>query len=188
MKKLIMLLISCALSSCSFTGNVYNGLGISKVDRAARLYTIRIEQWGELRFSGILALQQRQEGLYYVMLDATGVKLIEAEVGLTGDHRLIRANGPLESSQLPHYLSTSLKRIYLLDPQDSPCSRNVLLWFCKELSGEKGWKKYVQAGPFTVWRVEKNERDEDKSEIIVYSQPWLGVRIVLKGLDKDKTG
>jgi len=180
MKNLIILLIGCILfSSCSFTGSEYNNPNILKAEKEAGLYNIRIERWGKIRFSGILALQQRKEGLYYVLLDATGVTLIEAEVSPSGDHRLIRANGSLKTSQLPHYLSTSLKKIYLLDPLQSPCDRTLFLWFCKEPSGAQGWQKYVQAGPFTVWKVEKSERDGGKEETTVYSQPWLGVRIAL---------
>ncbi len=182
MKNVIIVFIGCILSSCSLTGSEYNNPNILKAEKEAGLYNIRIERWGKIRFSGILALQQRKEGLSYVLLDATGVTLIEAEVSLSGDHRLIRANGSLKISQLPHYLSTSLKRIYLLDPLQSPCDRTLFFSFCKEPSGAQEWQKYVQAGPFTVWKVEKSERDGGKEETTVYSQPWLGVRIALTEL------
>jgi hypothetical protein len=37
-----------------------------------RLLNIRIERWGEVRFSGLLALRPEGQGLYYALLDATG--------------------------------------------------------------------------------------------------------------------
>lgn len=180
MMKLIILLIGCTFSaSCSLTGDIYRSTDLMDLEKGVRLHTIRLERWGELRFSGILALQQHQQWLNYVVLDATGIKLIEAEVSFTGDFRLIRANGPLKTSQLPHYLSTSLKRIYLLDPLQRPCSHDIMLRFCKEPSVEGGWRKDVRVGPFIVWEAEKSEKYREKQDKTVYSQPWLGIRIVL---------
>jgi len=181
MKKLIGMFCCCILfTSCSLSTSVYQGINLLDGEGASTLYNIRIVRWGDLQFSGLLVLQYRQDGLYYVVLDATGVKLIEAEVTLSDDHRLIRALGPLKKSQLPRYLSISLKRIYLLEPLQSPCSHEFMLSFCRERLQERGWRKYVESGPFTVWEVSKNGMDGDKEDLIVYSQPWLGMKVVLE--------
>lgn len=182
MKKLIGLFFCCILfSSCSLPSGVYNNRDIFEEGKnTARLFNIRIMRWGDLRFSGLLALQYRQNGLYYIVLDATGVKLIEAEVASAGDHMLIRAVGPLKTSQLPNYLSTSLKRIYLLEPLQRPCSQEFLRSFCREPLPEHGWRKYMKSGPFTAWEVRKGGVRGEKKDSFVYSQPWIGMRIVLE--------
>lgn len=181
MRKLIGLLVCClSISSCSLSTNAYQKRDLSEGRDEARLFTVSIIQWGDLQFSGLLALQHRQDGLYYVVIDATGIKLIEAVVSLSGDHRLIHAVGSLKTSQLPNYLSTSLRRIYLLEPLQSPCSQELLLSFCRERLKEHGWRKYVESGPFTVWEVCKSGMRSENEDSVVYSQPWLGVRIILE--------
>lgn len=178
MRALTILLISCSLLlACSFPGGKYSNTDVLKIKKEAVLYTISIEQWGEMRFSGILALQFRQESLYYMLLDATGVTLVEAEVSLTDGHRLVRAMGPLKTSELPNSLSTALKRIYLLNPPQGPCSQGFISRFCIEVAEQREWQKYVRVGPFTVWEAEHSDRGDGERIDTTYTQPWLGVRI-----------
>lgn len=184
MRMLLVLLIVCCmlLSACSLPQYTHRNMGEIEPQSAGKLYNIRIERWGSLRFSGLLVVKKRQAGLYYAMLDASGVKLVEAEVDTSGEHRLLHAKMGLKDSQLPEYLSTSLQRVYLLEPATVPCSSTLLLNFCRERSdGDEGrLLKYLQAGPVTLWEVQIGNKG-DRGTITLYSQPWLGVRIYLEG-------
>ncbi|MCJ7600553.1 MAG: hypothetical protein MUO63_03515 [Desulfobulbaceae bacterium] len=146
----------------------------------SQLMNIRIERWGTTRFSGLIALQERGSGIFYVLLDATGVKLMEALVKEDGNHELVRAHGSLKDMQLPEFLSESLQKIYLIEPDTLPCSRTLLLWFCMEKSEDNRWHKYAQAGPFSLWSVDYYaESHYTKWPASSFSQPWIGVNVIL---------
>ncbi len=145
----------------------------------SQLMNIRIERWGTTRFSGLIGLQERGNGIYYILLDATGVKLMEALVKEDGNHELVRAHGSLKDTQLPEFLSASLQKIYLLEPDTLPCSRTFLLRFCMEKSEDNHWHKYAQAGPFSLWSVSYAENHNAKCPASSFSQPWIGVKVIL---------
>jgi hypothetical protein len=112
------------------------------------------------------------------MLDATGIKLIEAEVDFQGNYTLKRAMAGLKGSSLPDYFSTALTRIFLMEPLENPCSRDGLMLFCTSPS-ENGYNKIMKIEPFTLWKVQRNK------EAIIYLQPWLGIRMALIDLNSD---
>ena len=189
MRMIQVFLIGCCmlLSSCSLPDYSHRSMGEIEQQSAGHLYNIRIERWGSVRFSGLLVVKKRQTGLYYAMLDPSGVKLVEAEVDASGEHRLLHAKMGIKDTQLPKYLSTSLQRISLLEPAQLPCSSTFLLKFCRERSdGDNGGLlKYLQAGPITIWEVETGNQG-DRGAITLYSQPWLGVRIYLEDFQNIK--
>jgi len=118
------------LSACSPPLQKYNhSLRIAEKSENS-LYTLRIEQWGNVKFTGLLALQLNDLSLSYAMLDATGIKLIEGEVDSQGKYTIQKAMIGLKGSSLPGYLSTSLARTFLMIPLDNPCSRDGLMLFC----------------------------------------------------------
>jgi hypothetical protein len=148
---------------------------------AGRLLHLRIERWDTLRFSGLLGLRGKGAELYYVLLDATGVKLIEAEVAGDESYKLLQVSGPMRQSDFAPFLSQALARIYLQEPDRLPCAGSWLYRICREGSAEGGSRKYGQAGPFEVWRVSSRAADrESEAAAVTYHQPWLGVRILLE--------
>ncbi|MEN8140719.1 MAG: hypothetical protein ABFR97_05780 [Thermodesulfobacteriota bacterium] len=145
-----------------------------------QLMNIRIERWGTTRFSGLIALQERGASLYYVLLDATGLKLMEALVNGDGTYALIRAHGALKETVLPELLSESLHKIYLLEPDRRPCSRNLLLALCQKEAEKNGWRKYAALGPLTLWSVASQGATPGRNwPTSSFSQPWIGVKIIL---------
>ncbi len=149
----------------------------------ARLLNIRIERWDEVRFSGLLALRKQGAGLYYALLDATGVKLLEVEVAGDGGYHLLHAKGTLKESGLDGFLAEVLERIYLLEPVTLPCAGSWLYEFCRQEDADgKGWKKYGQAGPLQIWQVTAADAPGHVpgNEAMIYRQPWLGIRLYLE--------
>jgi hypothetical protein len=179
--RLPLAIIFCAilLCSCGFSGNLSRNAGISAGDSDALLANIRIERWGEMQFSGILALEAREETMSYVLLDATGVKLLEDEVNAAADRNGQTARGPLSESRLARVLSISLSRMFLLKPAEEPCSRQMLLSLCRKMTDEMEWATSYKAGPFLVWEVHEARRDAMDWNSVTYSQPWLGLRITV---------
>lgn len=178
---LSLFLCSCSLPLASLRDGVELG------GEKAKLLNIRIERWQELRFSGLLAVRQEQDGLYYMLLDATGVKLLEARVSNAGEHVLIHANGALKETGLDEFLSEALARIYLFWPEQLPCSGSWFHSFCYRDTAASvapsEWNKTVRLGPLKLWQVTGPKRGHGATAPVSYNQPWLGVDIVLQGVD-----
>lgn len=150
----------------------------------SRLLHIRVQRWDTVRFSGLLGLRVNAAGLQYVLLDATGAKLLDVEVAGEGRHELLRLSGHMQKTDFAPFLSEALARIYLLQPAGIGCVGSWFSQVCREESEDMGWHKYGQAGPFTVWQVTAQPSNQNGSranaDAVVYRQSWLGVRIYLE--------
>jgi hypothetical protein len=149
---------------------------VGKEQRAGRLLRIRVERWDTVRFSGLLGLQKNAAGLQYVVLDATGVKLLEVAVAGDGSDKVLRLSGVLKDTDFAPFLSEALARIYLQEVDGIGCIGSWFYQVCREESEDKGWVKFGQAGPFKVWQMSTGA----EAEAVVYRQPWLGLRIYLE--------
>ena len=149
---------------------------------SGRMLNIRIERWEKLRFSGLLGIRETPGGLDYVLLDATGIKLLQAEVAGDGSFTLKQESGPLHKSGLAPFLSEALARIYLQEPVRLPCTGSWFYRLCREADEDGSSVKYGQAGPFTVWRITGPAGDAGA----MYHQPWLGVKVKLERLESGK--
>ncbi len=174
-----------ALTSCSLPHTVPTpDMDGGKEKRAGRLLSIRVERWDTVRFSGLLGLRKNATGLEYVLLDATGAKLLMVEVAGDGSHNLLRVSGPLKKSDFAPFLSEALARIYLQVPTGVSCAGSWFYQVCREESEDKGWSKYGKVGPIKLWRISTGRADPNSpgadAASLVYYQPWLGVRIYLE--------
>ena len=174
----VLLSLVCA-ASCSLPVK-HGGIRQEETTGETQLMKIRIKQWGNTRFSGLLVLQKHSAEIYYILLDATGVKLIEARVKKNGDYEIIRVSVPVKDTQMSNFLAKSLQRIYLIEPDTAPCSRNMFLWLCLEKSADQNMIKYARAGPFTTWSVDyKYDSNSTSWHEASMSIPWLGVKLIL---------
>lgn len=141
---------------------------------------IRIERWGELRFTGLLVLKEQETGAVFVVLDPTGITLLGGGIQVSGRQDSTPLKGPLKDTGIGEFLATALTRIFLLEPVEKPCSKRLLTRFCldPEDSGKRTGK-YMKIGPFTHWQVEQLPAKSD-DQMVVYTQPWFGMRIVLE--------
>jgi hypothetical protein len=179
-------LLCLLFSACSLPVHTGGSFPMSQGDPHV-LMRIHIESWGTPRFTGLLGLQFHDTGLTYMLLDATGITLLESLVPRDGDFTLIRAAGTLGESSLPGFLASSLRKIFLIDPATEPCADTLILRFCKEKTEANHIKKYVATGPFTFWKAEFNSSTPEKTlPAISFSEPWLGVSLSLTNLNRDQ--
>lgn len=141
------------------------------------LMALRIERWGEIRFSGLLALQIGEGWLQYALLDASGVKLLEARSDSGGESQVLHAKGVIRDSGLADFLGEALVRIFFQEPVTPPCSGH---WW-NRLCRDNRQTKSQQIGPLLWWRVEDSTTSSGE-KTIVYLQPWIGVRLSLRTL------
>lgn len=185
MKTGLLLLYGCLgllLASCG-TRQVVPLDMAGKDTGTGRLLNISVQRWDTVRFSGLLGLRVNAAGLQYVLLDASGAKLLDVAVAGDGDHDLLRVSGPMKNTDFAPFLSEALARIYLQKPAGMGCEGSWFSKICREESEDYSLSTSGQAGPFTVWQSTSRTRRGGSgadADAVVYRQPWLGVRIYLE--------
>lgn len=177
MKKIpLLLIILLTLTSCSMpVSKTDNGLHFFP-DESSQLKNIVIYSFGVQRFTGLLGLIKKQDGLYYFLLDATGIKLLEVEVAADGAYIVKNGLKRLKEGSLPRILANSLLKMFHIEPAQHPCSTHFLQKLCREPLGEGTWIKYARTGFIPHWRVYYSM---DTDPHIIYTQPWIGLKITL---------
>ncbi len=145
-----------------------------RVERS--LYALQLQRWGETRFSGILAVQRAPGTLRYALLDASGVKLLEARQNEGAGQEVLHVKAVVADSGLPGFLGTALERLFWLRAWCPPCSGPWWRRLCREAGGGTSGR----FGPLPLWRVE-HPAGEVAGEL-TYSQPWIGMRLTLRPL------
>lgn len=178
----LMFLITCTSCSLPLT-HIVEPIDLKGAPQA-KLLNIRFERWSEPLFSGLLGIKRENNTLRYILLDGSGLTLARALVHPDGTYTELKAISKIKESGLPGYLAGALQKIYLLQPADRPCSQTFFFKLCVE-KGPTNNLKYMRAGPFTVFHIDyQNEKNTEGASTILFSQPWLGVKMTLQHLNK----
>ncbi len=185
MKRLVLLITLLFSSSCARQADIPHEIRLGSHGQDQVISQIRIKRWGEVSFSGMLALQKKGDRLAFVVLDPTGVTLLGREIPIVGQQDYIVSTGALKDTAIADYLTTAFTRMFILEPDEKSCSGQMIRRFCWDLKGDKEQTtmKKMKVGPFTSWVMEQRPGNSDSSTIAVYTQPWIGLRIELEGLD-----
>ena len=172
---LAQLFVGCAIPGRSPVMPVYENAG------SPVLWKVQIYRWEEAVFSGLLLTNiDNEDGISYVLLDGTGIKLLQARMAADGEQVVSAVLPPLRNKRLPEFMAGALRDIFLREPDGAGCDRNGLMWICLE-SGDEQVLKKAGAGPFTFWSVQYASAGKNSGSKIIFSMPWVGVRMVLLG-------
>ncbi len=180
MQRLIFLLFCFLPVSCSLPVEKHINLSPGPEVTESTLMNIRVERWGRVKFSGLLGLGKRDAGLQYVLLDATGVKLLAGTIKYNGAAPL--PGGVLQGTMTANFLHTAFTRVFIIEPAQKPCSGSWFLRLCSRRKNGGDGEKSLRSAFMTLWRVDMPQGTEDGDITMIYSQPWLGIRIVLTGI------
>ncbi|MBM9519739.1 hypothetical protein JWG39_07875 [Desulforhopalus vacuolatus] len=164
---LILGLTGCATQQSPVTDTTLN-------QNFSFLYSIQISQKKKIRFSGILATRGKGKSLSYALLDPTGITLLSATITEDARSSTKYMAAKLGESPLPELLTSSLYRIFFSQSSQMKCKQG-LFSFSVESKTEQEKMRACRAGPFPWWSV----HGSPVSESVLYSQPWLGVKIKL---------
>lgn len=178
MRLVVTLFFLLALCGCSVPSHLIRDTNTVLQAENGEVFNITIERFGKTKFSGLLGLQRVEYGVHYVLLDASGIKLLEAEITTLGEQKILHAKGPMQESKLPEYVATWLRRIYLISPNQAPCSSSMLKSFCLRPVEHVGDRKNLRFTSFLMWDVQQSTLQSGK-ESIAYSEPWIGIEIVI---------
>lgn len=175
---LVMVLCFLALGGCSVPIHITRDIEVTTQAEKSEVKSITIERWGDTKFSGLLGLQRSESEVHYALLDATGIKILEADVTRSGEQKILHAKGSMQDSKLPEYMATWLRRVYLLNPVQEPCSSTILKRFCSRSNEQAGLRKSFRFTSFLMWDVQQSVLETGKARL-VYFEPWIGVRIII---------
>jgi hypothetical protein len=146
------------------------------------LWKLTIEKWGTERFAGLLAVRTLGPDFHLVLLDATGIKLLETAISNGSDVRVVSVLKAVRDRGLPEYLSKSTSCIFDTMPDDVNCSRHGLIRICKKKPILDVKRKEARFGPFLLWSVDYYY-SKDVSEgfvCAVLQEPWRHSKLTLE--------
>jgi len=116
------------------------------------LWTVRLGRGGSELFAGILVMRRDEDMIKAVLLDSSGVKLLEEDVYRNGEYNITKALPLVRDKGLPAFLGKSLARLFF---NNGDFHREVCRWdgFSRICSGERGGQqvKLAKFGPFVLW-------------------------------------
>lgn len=117
------------------------------------LWQIRLGRGESQLFTGLLALDKEQDQLTAILLDSTGIKLMEESILATGKIEVITLLPAVRNKRLAPFLGKGLFRLFFstTDFKDEPCQRNGLFKLCFGVNDDGQLIKSRNMGPFVLW-------------------------------------
>ena len=120
------------------------------------LWTVRLGRGDQEIFAGLLVLRHEGDAIRAVLLDSTGIKLLEERVSASGEVTVIKAISAVKNKRLPSFLGEGLYRLFFNSEgfDGEVCRRDgfARLCFGEEDSGQL--VKLRRFGPFVLWRAD----------------------------------
>ena len=149
------------------------------------LWEVRIGRGDSQFFAGLLALNKKGEGLEAVLLDSTGIKLLEEKVLSSGEVEIVSALPAVRNKRLGPFLGEGLFRLFFTPPglADEPCRRDGLFKLCFGAENEDHLVKFRRLGPFGLWSADYFINNYDSESVLTGARlngGWLTPYLQLK--------
>lgn len=176
MKRLLPLLLLVTLASCCRVSGlpVRPEAGTDAIFPA--LFSFRLEHKGVPKFSGLLALENHDRGIWCVLLDATGIPLVKELVAEDGSLEITYRAGALKNNRLPDLLGKVVHSIYFTTGV-TDCSWYMLSCICSDSPSPDRTVKWRKFGPVRLWEVNKKVTPAQTTELAVRFFPSLLVQL-----------
>ena len=181
MRWILLILIVQFISGCSINKiPEYNDQHFPCVEES--LWKFTIEKWGTERFTGLLAVRTLGPDFHLVLLDATGIKLLEITMSNGSDVRVVSALKAVRDRGLPKYLSISTSRFFDTMSGDVHCSRHGFIRICKKKPASDMERKEARFGPFLLWSVDYFYSKDVSEGFVraVLQEPWRRSKLTME--------
>ena len=182
MRNILIALLLIIVAGCSRMADQTKWMASVHPLQSATLHKIRIEQSDVTKFVGLLALEPRADGIWCILLDATGIPLIKGLVSTDGTMRVEYSVSSQLASRLPDLLGRVIEYTYFIPASpDCPWYDPYRVCFSRDDSGSiVKWRKL---GPVRLWQVDKKHY-KDQGETITVKMNIRSVLITLQHLDE----
>ena len=132
------------------------------------LWTVRLGRGDQEIFAGLLALRHEGDAIRAVLLDSTGIKLLEERIASSGEVTVIKAISAVKDKRLPSFLGEGLYRLFFNSDGfgGELCRRDGLARLCLGEQDSGQLVKLRRFGPFVLWRAEYFINNYGSSSVI----------------------
>jgi hypothetical protein len=119
-----------------------------------------------------------------VLLDPTGIKLLEGRVQVSGELLGVKALRPVADRGLPDFLGRVLQRLFLLPPPPAgaTCRPAGLGELCQGLNEAGRLVRIRRWGPFVLWAADYSINNESAAPLLTsarLAEGWLAPEVGL---------
>lgn len=117
------------------------------------LWEIHLGRGDSGLFAGLLLLDRKGDQLEAVLLDATGIKLLEETVTAGGEVKIVSALPTVRDKRLPAFLGKGLHRLFfnVANLGGEPCRPDGWGELCFGVNDRGTLVKFRKIGPFVLW-------------------------------------
>ncbi len=149
------------------------------------LWKLALRRGGEPRYTGLLLLSRAEEGIGMVLLDPTGIKLLEGRVKESGAVAEVKALQPVADRGLPDFLGGVVQRLFLLAPPPvgEPCRPEGFGKLCQGLDESGRLVRIKSWGPFVLWAADYSINNEIAPPLLTgarLDEGWLTPEVGLE--------
>lgn len=184
MRALTMLLLAALLGGCAAHLRPAPA-ALVMLPSEPTLWKLALRRGGEPRYTGLLLLSRGEEGVGMVLLDATGIKLLEGRVAESGEMDAVKALRPVADRGLPDFLGRVVQRLFLLAPPPGGeiCRPEGYGKLCQGLNEAGRLVRVRSWGPFVLWAADYSINNESASPLLTTArlgQGWLAPEVGLE--------
>ncbi|MDT8335498.1 MAG: hypothetical protein RQ753_07355 [Desulfurivibrionaceae bacterium] len=167
MKNLVVyLVIIGSLCGCAAGLQPYPAVGGLFSD-GQNLWEIRIDRGGSQLFAGLLALDLKGDALEAVLLDGTGIKLLEERVSASEGVENVAVLPAVRNKRLAPFLAEGLHRVFLAGGEGGEvCRHDGLFKLCFGEESRGHLVKLKRLGPFVLWSVDYFINNYDSVDVV----------------------
>lgn len=149
------------------------------------LWKLALRRGGEPLYTGLLLLNRQEQGTGMVLLDATGIKLLEGRLSETGELRGVKALRPVADRGLPDFLGRAVQRLFLLPPPPDGETCRPEGWgkLCQGLDESGRLVRIRRWGPLRLWTADYSLNNAGATPLLAgarLGQGWLTPEVGLE--------
>lgn len=178
-----LLLLAALLAGCA-AGLPRSAAAPELLPAEASLWTLALRRGGEPLYSGLLLLSRGEDGAGLVLLDATGIKLLEGRVNQAGEMSGVKALRPVAERGLPEFLGRVVQRLFLLapPPPGETCRPAGFGQLCQGLAADGRLVRLRRWGPLSLWEADYSINNEATLPVVAgarLAEGWLTPEVAL---------
>jgi hypothetical protein len=149
------------------------------------LWKLALRRGGEARYTGLLLLSRDEKGVGMVLLDPTGIKLLEGRVNAAGEVAGVKALRPVADRDLPDFLAGVVQRLFLLAPPPvgETCRPEGFGKLCQGLNPSGQLLRIRSWGPLVLWAADYSINNETAPPLLTgarLDEGWLTPEVGLE--------
>lgn len=157
---------------------------LARLPAEPSLWKLALRSGGEARYTGLLLLSQGEAGTGMVLLDPTGIKLLEGQVKETGEVVAVKALRPVADRGLPNFLGGVVQRLFLMAPPPAgeTCRPAGFGQLCQGLNESGQLSRIRSWGPFVLWTADYSINNEVAPPLLTgarLGEGWLAPEVGL---------